>query len=144
MSGPSLPDRAAPSSTPEDDGGAPGAVLIVDDDDDLRDTLGETLAAALGRAWVGAAGFDGVTAIRERALACSVAILDVNLGSGQPSGLDVYEWLQREGYRGRIVFLTGHARSHPLVDRAARVDGATVQAKPVSLATLCSIVRGPT
>src|SRR5579862_5380074 len=64
---------------------------------------------------------------REEALGSRLAILDVNLGPGCPSGLDAHSWLAAEHFSGRIVFLTGHAQSYPLVERAgALADGARI------------------
>jgi hypothetical protein len=37
-----------------------------------------------------------------------------------PAGVDAYGWLQEHGFSGPVVFLTGHARSHPWVRRAQR------------------------
>jgi FixJ family two-component response regulator len=59
-----------------------------------------------------------------------------------PSGLDSYGWLRKHGFEGRIVFLTGHAASHPLVSEARRLGDAEVVSKPVSLARLTTMLDG--
>jgi DNA-binding NtrC family response regulator len=117
-------------------------VLVVDDDHDLRDVLGAIVTELCDRACLSAASFADLVALGDRALSCDVAILDVNLGPDQPSGIDVYEWLQGHGFQGRIAFLTGHARTHPAVARAH--DVAHVYQKPVTLETVRSIVEGST
>lgn len=119
-----------------------GTVLVVDDDEDMREVLGSTIAELYERPWLAAASYDDLVALGDRALACDLAILDVNLGPDRPSGVDAYEWLVSHGFRGRIAFLTGHARTHPAVARAASADLAHVYQKPISLGVLQSIVGG--
>jgi DNA-binding NtrC family response regulator len=119
-----------------------GHVLVVDDDEDLRQALGDVLVEILDTGWLGAGSFDELVGLGDRALACQVAILDVNLGPGRPSGIDAYEWLKSKGFRGRIVFLTGHARSDPLVVEAWRGRSARVYQKPMTLEQLGAIVDG--
>jgi len=121
---------------------ATGHVLVVDDDEDLRQALGDVLVEILGVDWIGAASFEELVGLGERALACDVAILDVNLGAGRPSGIDAFEWLKGNGFRGRIVFLTGHARSDPLVAQAWGERSAHVYQKPMTLELLGAIVDG--
>jgi len=113
-----------------------GSVLILDDDDDLRAALGETLEAIFGRPWVGAGSVDELRALEANLSACDLAILDINLGRGKPTGLDALDWLKKVGFPGRITFLTGHARSHPLVDKACHDQTARVYEKPLTLAAM--------
>lgn len=115
-------------------------MLFVDDDGDLRAVLGEVLARICGRELLAAESYDDLLELGERALSCCLAILDINLGAGRPSGIDAYEWLASRGFRGRVAFLTGHGRSHPLVERAFHLRAAVVYQKPISLETLCSLV----
>jgi FixJ family two-component response regulator len=70
---------------------------------------------------------------------CETVILDINLGPGEPSGLDVYRWLREQGFAGRIVFLTGHAADHPLVSQAYRL-GAHVLQKPARIQRLLAAI----
>lgn len=109
----------------------PLSVLVLDDDQDLREVLGELLAL-LGADCVKARSVADLRSQREAALHSSVAILDVNLGADVPSGLDAYHWLRDEGFAGQVLFLTGHARGHPLVSRA-RESGAEVMEKPIDI-----------
>ncbi|HKQ71771.1 MAG TPA: response regulator [Polyangiaceae bacterium] len=117
------------------------SILIVDDDEDLRATLGMTLDELYGCDWIGAPSVDGMIALGDRALSCAVAILDINLGRDQPSGLDAFEWLTAQDFAGRIVFLTGHARSHPLVDAARREQRASVYEKPLTVGQLGKLIE---
>jgi FixJ family two-component response regulator len=108
------------------------SVTVVDDDLDTR-VLFEKLFEVLGVSQVLTYGsVEDMQAARERVLASSLAILDVNLGRGLATGLDAFAWLRANRYRGRIVFLTGHAKTHPLVLRAADMPGVEVLEKPVA------------
>jgi DNA-binding NtrC family response regulator len=111
-------------------------ILFLDDDDDLRETvvglieeMGVTCEAVSSVAEMQAV-------IRRSGSAFDLAILDINLGADQPSGVDAYRWLRQEAFRGRIAFLTGHARSHPLVAEALRTGDAVVHDKPMTVDAL--------
>jgi len=117
-----------------------GGVIVLDDDDDLLTTMSELVQLVTGRPCVAAHSLAELEARRDEVLACDDAILDINLGPKQPSGLDAYTWLKQQRFGGRIVFLTGHARSHPLVARAARLDGVFVYQKPIDTDDLLRIL----
>jgi len=87
------------------------------------------------------AGLAEVRDLEREALSCDFAILDINLGAHQPSGLDVYRWLKNHEYRGRILFLTGHAKDHPLVIEARRIEGVPVCEKPFDIGRLISLLE---
>ena len=114
-------------------------ILICDDDEDTAAVLGEFLEDN-GFACVITHSYDQVVARRSEALACSLAILDVNLGSGRPSGVDLFRWMQREHYGGSVVFLTGHAGTSSMLDGARKV-GVPILAKPVDGDTLLRVAR---
>ena len=118
-------------------------VLVVDDDADLVDLLGLLLVEAGAERCVLAHSLDEVTSQREDALGCELAILDINLGAGRPSGLAVHRWLRECGFKGRIVFLTGHAHGHALVQAAARAPDAQVVAKPLRADDLTRLLGRP-
>jgi len=121
--------------------GYPSDVLFLDDDDDLRTTFADLVRTIFARECHGIGSHRDLVALGERALHCGVAILDINLGPESPSGLDAYGWLRRHGFEGRIVFLTGHAASHPLVIEARRLGDAEVVSKPVSLDRLTTMLE---
>ena len=121
--------------------GRPTDVLFLDDDDDLRATFIDLVRTVFARECHGIGSHRDLIALGERALHCGVAILDINLGPEVPSGIDSYGWLRKHGYGGRIVFLTGHAASHPLVMEARRLGDAEVVSKPVSLVALSSLLE---
>jgi FixJ family two-component response regulator len=116
-------------------------VLYVEDNDDLRELVVELVTAVLTHRCVGVGSYEELVGLGDEALGCSIAILDINLGPNQPSGIDAYRWLRDKGYRGRIVFLTGHASTHPLVIEAKRIGDAEIFSKPIEPDRLRSIVE---
>ena len=110
---------------------SPGGVLLLDDDDDMLSTISELVRLLTQRPCVTAHSLRELIARRDEALRCSNAILDINLGPAQPSGLEAYAWLKEHRFAGTVIFLTGHARSHPLVARAGALDGVQVYQKPI-------------
>lgn len=116
------------------------SVLVLDDDDDLREAL-SGMVEYLGHVCVGAASLAELRARADAVRHCGVAIVDINLGSDQPTGIDAYEWLKKERFAGRIVFLTGHARSHPLVQLAAQRGDVKLLEKPIGAAELRAILK---
>ena len=117
-------------------------VLFVEDNDDLRELFVELVTVVLKRRCVGVGSYKELVALGADVLACEVAILDINLGPHQPSGIDAYAWLRKQGYTGRIVFLTGHASTHPLVMEAQRIGDAEIFSKPIEPDRLRLIVDG--
>lgn len=119
-------------------------VVVLEDDDDLRETLADLLGLTLDAECVTAKSLDELRARGREALETEVALLDVNLGPAQPSGVDAYTWLRQNGYPGRVVFLTGHGGGHPLVSEARRVGDALLLTKPVSHEQLACLIGGTT
>jgi DNA-binding NtrC family response regulator len=117
------------------------AVLLLDDDDDLLGALQQGIDEEGGWSCVAAHNLAELEALEAQVRGCRVAILDINLGAGLPSGIDAYRWLQQKQFGGRVIFLTGHARSHPLVQEARRVEGATVHQKPLGLDELLQLLE---
>lgn len=118
------------------------SVLIVDDDYDLRTTLGDAMQLMCDVECITVPDVPSMIALGDRTLGCSLALIDVNLGPGQPSGLDAYRWLVERGFAGRIVFLTGHARVHTEIQETVRDGKAEVVQKPASLKRLCGMLEG--
>ena len=116
-------------------------VLYVEDNDDLRELVTELVTVVFKRRCVAVGSYEELVVLGQHVLGCSVAILDINLGSNRRSGLDAYAWLRANGYTGRIVFLTGHARTHPLVVEAQRIGDAQIFSKPIDPGRLRSIIE---
>jgi DNA-binding NtrC family response regulator len=116
------------------------AVLFVDDDLDLREAMQDVLGKLGVQRVVTAGSLQDVEARRDDALRCELALVDINLGRGEPTGVNVYEWLEDQGFSGRVVFLTGHAAQDPRVQHAATLSGSTVASKPLSVAELRALI----
>jgi DNA-binding NtrC family response regulator len=116
-------------------------VIFLDDDPDLREVFAD-LMAELGVSAVTVASVGELeTTMSTPDSAFDLAILDINLGRGVPTGLDAYRWLKAHDFAGRIVFLTGHGRSDPLVSEVQRLGEIEVHDKPISVAELCAIMQ---
>ncbi len=114
-------------------------MLLLDDDADLRETMRDVIRLE-GRECLGVGTFAELVELGDRIFDSSLAILDINLGPASPSGVDAYQWLRERGFEGRIVFLTGHARTHPRVDEAHRLGDARVLQKPILAGQLRALV----
>ena len=118
-------------------------VALLEDDDDLRATMADLLGVCADAECVGAASLAELQERSAAVLRTHIALLDINLGPGEPSGIDAYRWLRENSYPGRVVFLTGHASGHPLVDEARRIGSAMLLTKPVPFAELAALIREP-
>jgi DNA-binding response OmpR family regulator len=118
-----------------------GDVLLLDDDQDLLDSVAELIELSANRRVWKARGLADLEALNGCALACDVALLDINLGAEVPSGLDALRWLSERRFAGRAVFLTGHAPSFPLVEEARKLAGVQVVSKPLSGDELLALIE---
>jgi DNA-binding response OmpR family regulator len=116
-------------------------VLILDDDLDLRDVLRE-LYETIGVECLTAGSLAELQARSAEASTCTLAILDINLGRGQPTGVDAYHWLRQQAFDLRIVFLTGHASTDPRVKEASRIAETKILSKPISAQALVGLLNG--
>lgn len=108
------------------------SVLFVDDDVDLRDVMQVSIGRISNHSCLAVGSFAEVQQERAQVLDCELAILDINLGKDNPSGLHVFGWLRLNGFKGTIVFLTGHGAHDPRVIEAAKFIRAKVYPKPVT------------
>ena len=114
-------------------------VVFLDDNEDLRELVPMLLTSTLG---VECLSFGSLMEIQNRSgdvLIAQLAILDINLGSNAPNGIDAFNWLTAHGFPGKTIFLTGHARTNPQVSLAER-SGAEVLEKPLHPDQLVSFV----
>lgn len=114
-------------------------VLVLDDDEDFCGSMADVLEMLDVRC-LALRSLADLKARGAEALGCGLAILDVNLGAGQPSGLDALYWLRENVFAGRVVFLTGHASSHPAVAEASRQTGVEVLGKPLTFEHLARLL----
>jgi FixJ family two-component response regulator len=113
--------------------------VFLDDSEDLRELVPVLLKASLGVESLCFATLAELQNHLEEVRHARVAILDINLGSDVPDGVDAFNWLVENGFRGKVLFLTGHARANPQVAKAER-SGAEVLEKPVHPDRLISSV----
>lgn len=121
-----------------------GSILVLDDCEDLLQLSKVFIERLCDKHAITVKSLHEIETIEESALGCEMALLDINLGANEPNGLDVYHWLRDHGFKNRIVFLTGHARTYPLVAEAERLGDAKVLSKPLLPADLVRVVRGDT
>jgi FixJ family two-component response regulator len=115
-------------------------VFLLDDDEDLRESLGDLIATVDGGC-VKAGSVREMQSHAGEVLNCSLALLDINLGEGHPSGLDACAWLHANAFPGRIAFLTGHGHAHPLVRQAEALGGVDVFSKPLEVPVLMKLLH---
>ena len=114
---------------------------LLDDDADLLEILAELLQDQGCRCLL-ARSLAELKALGPAVLASDVAVLDINLGSGEPTGIDAYDWFMSQDFGGRLLFLTGHAHAHPLVARAEHLRRAAVLDKPIDGRVLIDRILG--
>jgi ActR/RegA family two-component response regulator len=114
----------------------PGPILIVDDDVDVLDSLADVARVMFGFECLTARSYEDLVALGDRVHACRVAVLDINLGAGRRTGVEAYNWLRQSSFAGKVFFLTGHARNHPLVEEARNLGNVEIIEKPANIQTL--------
>jgi len=115
-------------------------VIFLDDNEDLRELMPILLSDALG---VECRCFESLADLQnhiDEAIRAQVAILDINLGEDSLDGVDALNWLRSQGFGGKIVFFTGHARNNPHVAEAER-SGVQILEKPIDAEKLISFVK---
>lgn len=118
----------------------PKRAVFLDDSVDLQKLMSLLLKAKLDIDCLCFSSLDEMQAQREEVLSRDLAILDINLGPNIPNGLDAYHWLMECRFKGKVVMLTGHARSSPLVAAALKT-GLEVFEKPLKTEALLRAIR---
>jgi len=116
------------------------SVFLLEDDPDLAKTLARLITVLKKVHCIFAPGVDEMNKIGAEVLSSSLCLLDINLGPAKASGIDAYHWLKQNNYRGKIVFLTGHASEHPLVKEASLLGGVEILNKPVDIPILERVI----
>lgn len=114
----------------------------MEDDRDLAWTYEQLISSLPGFTSVVVHSFSALKNQRDAVLSCGVALLDINLGEGEPSGIDAYQWLLGEKFQGNVIFITGHACSHPVVVRAVAVGAVKLMPKPFNVEVLLNTIAG--
>jgi len=115
------------------------SVFFLEDDLDLGAVL-KQVAEGNGANAIWADSVGSMIDQRSEVLKCKIAFLDIELGRDLPNGIDAFEWLEIEDFPGRIFFLTGHGKGHPLVAKAHSIGKAEVLAKPFSPPLLLKLI----
>ena len=116
-------------------------VLLLDDDIDLCEVMVEMtleLGASACMAVNSLAELKKLSKIRH---SFDLIFIDMNLGFGEPSGIEVYEWLRQIGYNGKVAFFSGHDRSHPMIQMALEYPNVSMLEKPPSHSELAALLR---
>lgn len=117
------------------------SVIVLDDDPHLGELVCESMRMLGVKQCHSFTSLAGLQASRV-SLKADLAIIDINLGAGVPTGLDAAVWMKQCRFPGKIVFLTGHAHNHPLVTAARDLQKAQILQKPASLNTLAALLDG--
>lgn len=115
-------------------------VLVLEDDGDMRVLLCELLSMAGAECCVSVGSVEELRQYSRDVHRAQLALLDINLGSGHPTGLDAYAWLRAQRFGGQVVFITGHAATHPLLREAQELRGVQVLRKPVDAEVLLNLI----
>ena len=108
-------------------------ILLLDDNKELC-MLMTTMFKELGNHEIRCFhSYADVTALKPQELNFDIAFLDVNLGVNVPTGIDVFDWIMKNGYKGRVVFFTGHARSYPLLKKSMEYPNIQLLEKPADI-----------
>src|SRR5271165_2390177 len=99
-------------------------ILFVEDNEDLAAILRRVVDSRPGYSSIAVHSFTELVGQKDEVLSCEIAFLDIHLGANQPTGIDAFNWLKRQGFKGRIYFLTAHGKQHPLVAIALVLGGA--------------------
>ena len=118
----------------------PARVVFLDDNQDLRELMRDVLESSLKVECTCFASVMEFMKHAEEVLRAKVAILDINLGFNVPSGMDAFHWLTKQGFQGKVVFFTGHARIY-LQAALDEGSGPEILEKPVDLNKLISVVQ---
>jgi DNA-binding NtrC family response regulator len=105
-------------------------IVFLDDSEDLRELMPILLESTLAVECICFGHLMEFENHPEEVLRAKVAILDINLGPNAPDGVDAFNWLERHGFQGRVLFFTGHARTNPQVALAER-SGVEILEKPI-------------
>lgn len=116
------------------------SVVFLDDNADLCELIQSVIESQLSGDCFCFTNVAQMQNAERNVLASHVAILDIELGFQQPSGIEAYKWLKEKNYTGHIFFLTGHGLSAPLVQAAVTL-GADIWEKPISSSKIVSDIK---
>lgn len=115
-------------------------VFFLDDNQDYLNVVTMFVERSCGHHVLAANSYENTVADYKRILNSDLAFLDINLGSDQYSGVDVYRWMKENGYKKQIYFLTGHGKDSFEVQKAEAL-GAVVLTKPFPNSELKALIE---
>lgn len=84
--------------------------------------------------------YSDLTKLSKDQLNFDIAFLDVNLGIGQKSGIDAFDWLIANDFKGTIIFLTGHAGSYEILKKISCHPNVHLLDKPAEITKIQSYI----
>jgi DNA-binding NtrC family response regulator len=118
-------------------------VLILEDDPDLLLTFTEVITSLTDQKVLAIKNITELHERRNEALTAHVALMDINIRHSTLTGLDAAKWLQQEGYKGQLYFVTGHTTAHPAVIEAQKIQNAKLLKKPITIDSLLEAIQSP-
>lgn len=117
-------------------------ILLLDDDPDICALMRETFASFRLQDVTICNSYQDVISLKHNILNYDVIFLDVNLGLGRKTGVDVFNWIIEIGYQHKVIFFTGHARSYPLLVTALNRPNVGLLEKPATVAMIKKALYG--
>lgn len=84
--------------------------------------------------------YSEVTSLAKEELVFDIAVLDVNLGLGEKTGIDAFDWLIENDFKGKVIFLTGHASSYGMLPKLTDRPNVFLLDKPSEIAKIRSYI----
>ncbi len=116
--------------------------LLLDDDPDMCSLMQETFEGFSVTDVTICNSYEEVIELGEKILIYDIVFLDVNLGLGQKTGVDVFNWMSQLGFQNRVIFFTGHARSYPILVDALKRPHVALLEKPATIAMIKKVLYG--
>lgn len=117
-------------------------VLLLDDDSDMCELMKETFHSFHIKDITICRSYQDIVSLEKKILTYDVIFLDVNLGLEKKTGVDAFNWITELGYKGRIVFFTGHARFYPLLINALNLPHVGLLEKPATISMIKRALYG--
>jgi DNA-binding response OmpR family regulator len=117
------------------------SILILDDSEDFLELVRIYAERICGVSALTARNLKDLENLGDKIFECRLAILDINLGPTEPTGVEIHRWLRDRGFKGKICFLTGHARNYQGVIEAEQLGDTRVFSKPLTPSEFSQIVE---
>jgi len=115
-------------------------ILILDDDKDLCWVLEMLFQDGSGNECTCVHSIQELKALGAD-LKFDLALLDVNLGDPEFTGLDAHAWLMKNEYKGKTVFFSGHATSDSSMQMVLKIPNTFFLEKPASAEKILALLK---